>query len=162
MTANPPERQEKLVEQVAALAMRSSLTVGVAESLTGGQLSAALASGDDAATWFRGSVVAYAPVVKFHVLGVQEGPVNSARCANQMVNGALDVLECDVAVAVTGVGGPGPDEGVPPGTVFIACGRRDASTAVSEHHMDGSPLEVLQRTVELALASVAEALLSAR
>lgn len=151
-------RRDELVAQIAALAEESGRTVGVAESLTGGQLSAALAGGENAAQWYRGSVVAYAPEVKFDVLQVDPGPVNTARCAREMALGAERVLGCDVAVSATGVGGPGPDEGVPAGTVFIACSRQGDEAGLGEHHLDGDPPAVLARTVELALESIRKAL----
>lgn len=155
----PINRLDELVTQISALASHSALTVGVAESLTGGQISSALANGKDAAQWFRGSLVAYAPEVKFDVLGVEPGPVNTKECAAQMASGASKLLNCDVAVSATGVGGPGADEGVPPGTVFIACARSDHDVALGEHHIEGSPEQVVTKAVELALQSILTALL---
>lgn len=154
-------RVRDLTDEIARLARRSTLTVGVAESLTGGQISSALAAGPDAVVWFRGAVVAYAPGVKFGLLGVTPGPVNTARCALEMARGLPMRLGADVAVSATGVGGPGKDEGVPPGTVFIACADRDhQAVSVAEHHLDGTPAEVLARTVELALEALARTLLT--
>ncbi|MFL6155146.1 MAG: CinA family protein [Marmoricola sp.] len=160
--SKPEQRREALVDQIAALASHSALTVGVAESLTGGHISTALAGGNEAAEWFRGSVVAYAPEVKFNVLSVDPGPVNTKQCSAQMAAGAIKLFDCDVAVSATGVGGPGTDEGVPPGTVFIACARRDRDVDLGEHHLDGSPPEVIAQAVELALESVLKALLESR
>jgi nicotinamide-nucleotide amidase len=157
--SNPSERQRVLVDQIAALADHDSLTVAVAESLTGGQISSALAQGDNAAQWFRGSVVAYAPEVKFSVLGVDPGPVNTASCASQMADGVAQLLDSDVAVSATGVGGPGPDENVPAGTVFIACSRRGSEVVLGRHHLPGDPEAVVAQAVELALESVLKALL---
>jgi nicotinamide-nucleotide amidase len=152
-------RLEELVDQIATIAQRKNLSVGVAESLTGGQISTALAAGTDAAQWYRGSVVAYASEVKFDLLGVPPGPVNTAACASRMAAGTHSVLGCDVAVSATGVGGPGPDEDVPPGTVFIACSRQGCRTGVGEHHLEGAPGAVIGQAVELALDSVLQALL---
>lgn len=160
--SNPSERRQELVEQIAAVAGHDSLTVAVAESLTGGQISSALAQGDNAAQWFRGSVVAYAPEVKFDVLGVDPGPVNTVSCASQMAEGAGKLLDSDVAVSATGVGGPGSDEGVPAGTVFIACSRRGSEIALGRHHLSGPPEAVVAQAVELALESVLKALLETR
>jgi nicotinamide-nucleotide amidase len=117
--ASRAERAET-VAIIAAKATAAGLAVGTAESLTVGALAQALGAGDGAAEWFRGGVVAYASEVKFDVLGVQQGPVITALCAEQMAWGARRVLGADVAVAVTGVGGPDPEEGCPPGTVYVA------------------------------------------
>lgn len=146
-----------LVERVAELVVRAGIRVGVAESLTGGMLSSQLARGSDTADWFRGAVTAYAPEVKFDVLGVDPGPVNSARCARQMAQGAVRLLGAEVAVAATGVGGPGPDEGVPAGTVFLACADWTGTVMSNEHSFDGPPGAV----VEAATAACLELLLAA-
>ncbi|MET3961013.1 nicotinamide-nucleotide amidase [Marmoricola sp. OAE513] len=145
------DREGRQAGEVAELALSRELTLGVAESLTGGRLAAALASAEDAATWFRGGVVAYVPAVKFEVLGVEPGPVNTASCAQQMARGCLDVLGCDLSLAVTGVGGPGPDEGVPAGTVFLAVAGRDAGVEVVERHFEGEPADVVEQTVSAGL-----------
>ena len=66
-----------------------------------------------------GSVVSYASEVKFDVLGVPRGPVVSDDAAIAMAEGACRVLGADVAISVTGVAGPEPQEGVPVGTVYL-------------------------------------------
>ncbi|MBO9524210.1 MAG: CinA family protein [Nocardioidaceae bacterium] len=148
----------ELVAYVARLARDSGLSIGVAESLTAGRIAAALGAGPDAADWFRGSIVAYAPEVKYDVLGVDPGPVNTARCAGQLATGAVRVLGADLAVAATGVGGPGPDEGVPPGTVFLACANEAGAIEVQELHLPGPPGAVVGATVQAALRLLAQAL----
>ena len=65
-------------------------------------------------------VVAYDEQVKFDVLGVEPGPLVSTRCAEQMAAGAARLLQADAVIALTGVGGPEPDEGKPPGTAVMA------------------------------------------
>ena len=60
----------------------------------------------------------------------------------------------DVVAAVTGAGGPGPEEGKEAGTVFLAHGRPDA-LQVEELHLDGEPEEVVRATVDAALAAFA-------
>jgi nicotinamide-nucleotide amidase len=152
------QHQNEIVDQISRIARARALSVGIAESLTGGAVSTALARGDHAADWYRGSLVAYAPEVKFDVLGVDPGPVACARCATQMADGALALLACDIAVSTTGVGGPEPDDGVPAGTVFIGCARRGHQPALSEHHLVGDPQAVVDQTVERALESVLRAL----
>lgn len=137
-------------EHIARTASARGLTIAVAESLTGGALAQALAKAPDASTWFAGGIVAYTVATKSRVLGVPEGPVVTAPTARRMAEGVLDLTGADVALAVTGVGGPGEEEGRPPGTVFLAIVTAD-STRVSEFAFDGEPAAVVEQTVEAAL-----------
>lgn len=148
-------RAEVLAQRVGALAQESGLSVGVAESLTGGAISSALAAAEESSAWFDGGIVAYQSRVKFDLLGVAPGPVVTLECASQMAVGARDLLGSDVAVAATGAGGPGSVEGQPPGTVFIAVADHN-DTAVHEFRFNGSPSEVVGATVESALRLLAD------
>jgi nicotinamide-nucleotide amidase len=153
------EGTRSLVERLAAIAGSGELSVAVAESLTGGQLSAALSAGPEASRWFRGGVVAYHPDVKFCLLEVPPGPVVTRSCAEQMARAAAQLTGARVAVALTGVGGPDPEEGQPPGTVWLAvC--VDGGARAEQHHFDGEPAEVLDaavtRSVEVLVDICAE------
>lgn len=140
----------EIAERIAQIAQARGLTIGAAESLTGGALSSALAAAPGAGDWFHGSVVAYSPRVKQDVLGVAPGPVVTERCAGEMATGAARVLEVDAAVSTTGVGGPGEEEGEPPGTVFIAVVVH--GTASCERvDLDGSPAEIVEMATQEAL-----------
>jgi nicotinamide-nucleotide amidase len=142
-------------EDLAKSISEANLHIAVAESLTGGQLSSALAAAPDASEWFRGGVVAYAPEVKFDVLDVLPGPVVSERCAREMALGVCTLLRAEVGVAVTGVGGPGPEEGVPAGTVFAAV-HTENRVVTREWHFEGSPDDVVNATIESTLELVVE------
>lgn len=150
------DARSELVERVAGAAQDGGFTVAVAESLTGGQLAASLSAGPDASTWFRGGVVAYRPEVKFSVLGVEPGPVVTRACAEQMAAGVAKLTEATVAVAVTGVGGPDPEESQPPGTVWLAVWV-DGDCRAQQLALDGSPAEVLDATVQRSLAILGDA-----
>ena len=143
------------VEEIASLAKKHSLDVAAAESLTSGSLATRLGAGTDASAWFRGAIVAYAEDAKFSLLGVDPGPVVTANCATQMAQGVSRLFESQVAVAVTGVGGPEPVEGRPPGTVFVAVTVRDKVTC-RELHLVGGPEEVLESSTSSALALLLE------
>lgn len=132
------------------MAMAKGLTIGAAESLTSGAIASALGEAEEASVWFRGAVVAYSPEVKFDVLGVARGPVVNAECAAQMARGARELLGADWSVAVTGAGGPGTEEGQPPGTVFIAVAGPDV-VHVTHRLLHGDPADVVAETVERAL-----------
>lgn len=107
---------EQAVAQVLAA---RALTLGVAESVTGGLIASRLVDVPGASAWFRGGVVAYDAGVKRSVLGVPEGPVVSVDAAVALAEGARRVLGASVGLGVTGVAGPDPQEGVDPGVVFV-------------------------------------------
>lgn len=157
------ERSQEIAELAAAighLATASGESVAVAESLTCGRIAQALGAVPDASTWFRGGVIAYQIEAKHRLLGVPWGPVVSAACAEQMARGALEAVGARISVAVTGVGGPGPAEGHPAGTVFI--GVSSASVTRSSHHdFTGAPAEVLELTTLHALKDLKTLLLDA-
>ncbi|GEL25845.1 competence damage-inducible protein A [Pseudonocardia sulfidoxydans NBRC 16205] len=141
----------------ASSRVRGRRTVAVAESLTGGLVSSALAKAPAASEWFRGGLVAYSGEVKHDVLGVPPGPVVSADAAEAMADGVRKLLSADVAVAVTGVGGPGEQDGCPAGTVFVAVVTAD--TCRTEHHrLDGDPGKICAEAVTATLALLLAAL----
>lgn len=145
------------IERIAELAGERGIRVVTSESLTSGTVATRLGAGPNAAAWFGGGIVAYQEPVKFDVLGVDEGPVVTARCAEQMATGALRLLHADVAVSCTGVGGPDESEGKPPGTVFIAVATKD-DVSVRELALEGSPEVVLDETASRCIALVEEVL----
>ncbi|WP_127794947.1 CinA family protein [Agromyces sp. LHK192] len=142
-----------LATACAEAALAAGVHAGAAESLTSGQIAAALGKAPDASEWFAGSIVAYESTVKFGLLGVDPGPVVTARAAEQMARGALDSLGADVVVAVTGAGGPGPEEGEPAGTVFVACGGAGGIRS-ERHRFHGEPADVVRQTVAAALRAL--------
>lgn len=136
-------------------AQREGWTVAVAESLTGGGLSTALAKSNDAGEWFAGGVVAYRTPTKQRVLGVPEGPVVSATAARAMATGVRDLMGADLAAAVTGVGGPDPQDGQPPGRVFLCIASPTGIREVDDS-FPGDPDEVVAQTIRRALQLLAE------
>jgi nicotinamide-nucleotide amidase len=111
---------ESMEQVVLRLCEQRGLTIGTAESLTGGLIVERLTRVAGASRVVRGGIVSYASDVKFDVLGVPEGPVVTEGAAVAMAEGACRSLGCDVSVAVTGVAGPDSVEGLRPGTVFLA------------------------------------------
>ena len=159
MGNHTPDTQSdaELADRVADLARSQGLKVAVAESLTAGRISSALGSGAGASEWYCGAVVAYDEEVKFGVLGVERGPVVNASCARQMATGVGSLLEADVALGITGVGGPDPEEGCPPGTVHLALavGGHTRSLHVQ---LPGDPTEVVDAATRLALVELCQTL----
>ena len=123
---------DTMESSVGHLLRAADLTLGVAESLTGGLVGSRLTNVIGASEWFRGGVVSYASEVKFDVLGVPEGPVVSEAAAMAMAAGARRVLGADVGLSFTGVAGPAEQDGQPPGTVFVglAMPGRDAEATL--------------------------------
>jgi nicotinamide-nucleotide amidase len=150
---------DEAIEHAVARALAvEGLTLGLAESLTGGLASSRLVNVPGASQWFRGSVVSYASEVKFDVLGVPKGPVVSEEAAIAMAEGARRVLGADVGLSITGVAGPDPQDDQPPGTVFVGVARPDRKTEVVAFTVPGdrdrvrqyatiAALDLLRRTV---------------
>ncbi len=156
MSPGRTDRDEVLVQRIAAAARAAGVRVAVAESLTGGLLASRVTAGDNASDWFRGGVVvADAPAVTFELLGVDPGPVNTVAFACQMGRGAVRALDAEIAVAATGVGGPGPDDSVPAGTVFIACADWAGQVVSREEYFAGPPSEVVAATISACLELLA-------
>ncbi len=157
---------ENMERAVAALLLRRGLSLGVAESLTGGLIASRLVDVPGASAWFRGGVVAYATEVKHAVLGIAEGPVVSEPTARQMAEAACRVLGADVGLSTTGVAGPGEQDGERPGTVFVGLAVPGAPTEVRALHLPGdrpqvrgyaviSALDLLRRTLTAGIAEPA-------
>ena len=70
--------------------------------------------------WFKGGIVAYDREVKFHLLGVERGPVVTSAAAAQMAQGIRDMIGSDLGIATTGEAGPHAEEDMPVGTLFVA------------------------------------------
>lgn len=141
---------ETMEAVVASLLGRHGLSLGLAESLTGGLVASRLVSVAGASAWFRGSVVAYDSGAKHDVLGVTVGPVVSEAAGRAMAEGVARVLGADVGLALTGVAGPDPQEGVEPGTVFVGL-TIDASTEMTRLRLPGDRERVRQYAAMEAL-----------
>ncbi|MEQ1873360.1 MAG: competence/damage-inducible protein A [Ilumatobacteraceae bacterium] len=111
---------DETMESVVLQILRErGLSLGLAESVTGGLVAGRLTGVPGASEVFRGSIVSYASEVKFDLLGVPAGPVVSEEAAAAMARGAQRVLQCDVALALTGVAGPDEQDGMPVGTLCV-------------------------------------------
>jgi nicotinamide-nucleotide amidase len=129
------EDERTIAEIVLDLCRERGLTLATAESCTGGLVAARLTAVPGSSDVFRGAVVSYANGVKEDALGVsaaileQHGAV-SAEAAEAMAHGARERLGADVAVAVTGVAGPGGGtEDKPVGLVFVHASGPDGDEA---------------------------------
>ena len=115
-----------LEEVVFSLLKEKNMTIGVAESCTGGLMAKRLTALSGVSAVFNGGIVSYTNEVKHNVLGVpadilEEHGAVSAPVAAAMAEGARRVLGCDIALSSTGVAGPNRDDrGNEVGTMFVA------------------------------------------
>jgi nicotinamide-nucleotide amidase len=127
------------VAELKSICVQRHWTVGTAESCTGGLLAAAIAQEPGVSAFFHGSIVSYARRVKVRILGVPEALIDltgevSEEVAKAMAQGARDALDCDWAVAVTGIAGPtGGSAEKPVGTVCFAVAGPTFESSVRKH-----------------------------
>ena len=150
----------ELAKEVVATATVKGLTVGTAESCTGGLIGGALTAVPGSSAAYAGGVVSYSNAVKTELLGVSEhlffgyGAV-SEEVARAMAEGALERLGVDVAVSVTGIAGPGGgSKAKPVGTVWIAVAVADETLVWRMGYGDVGREEVRRLTVREALERV--------
>lgn len=119
----------ELAQDIVRVARARGVTIAIAESLTGGDLSSALVGVPGASVVLRGAIVAYATDLKASLLGVNptllavEGAVDPD-VAREMAAGvrracALDGRPAAIGIATTGVAGPEPQDGRPVGLVYV-------------------------------------------
>ena len=129
------EGETSLQETIGKTLKAKGMTVGVAESCTGGFLASLFTSLPGASEYFYGGVVSYDNSVKMNILGVSKEVLDtcgavSQECAEQMAAGAQKVLGTDYAIATTGIAGPsGGTAEKPVGTIWIAVATPEGITS---------------------------------
>ena len=112
-------------QNLISLASQKNVTIATAESCTGGLIGAAITSIPGSSTPFKGGIIAYDNKIKNKLLDVPAGMIEkygavSRDVARAMAKGAVETLNVDLAVSVTGVAGPGGGtEEKPVGTVWM-------------------------------------------
>lgn len=154
-----------LVLDIGRLCRVSGFKVSAAESCTGGGVCAALTEVSGSSQWFDGGVVAYADSIKQKLLSVSVDDLNmhgavSGPVVEAMVVGVKALMDADVAVAISGVAGPGGgSKDKPVGTVWLAWA--DKYGVVSQCHLlEGDRELVRNQAVLLALSGLREKLLN--
>jgi PncC family amidohydrolase len=148
--------------EIVELLTARGQTVALAESLTGGLVTAALTSVPGASVVVRGGIVAYATELKALLLGVpsdllaRHGPVDPGVAA-AMAAGVRARLGATYGLSTTGVAGPGPADGKRQGTVFIAV-HGPSGPAGSGLELAGDRQQVRIETVRRALSLLVSAL----
>jgi nicotinamide-nucleotide amidase len=149
-----------LAAQVGAELKRRGLMLATAESCTGGWIAEAVTMVPGSSEWFERGFVTYTYVSKREMLGVLEMTLErhgavSEEVVLEMVRGVLARSHAQVAVAVSGVAGPGggtPEK--PVGTVCLAWGTAGAPPRAETLHFAGDREAVRRRSVEHALKGV--------
>lgn len=139
---------------------RRGLTIATAESCTGGWVAKVLTDRAGSSAYVESGLVSYSNRAKQHLLGVKEslllehGAV-SEPVVRAMVSGALAATGVNVAVAISGVAGPGGGSAEKPvGTVWFAWGTCGADTVATVQHFEGDREAVRRQSVLYALQGV--------
>jgi PncC family amidohydrolase len=145
-----------LEEKLNPILSQKRLTVALAESCTGGLISSRITDVAGSSDYFMAGFVTYSNKAKEDVLQVPAGVLEekgavSAETAAKMAEGARAVAQVDIALAVTGIAGPGGGSAEKPvGTVYLALAA-DKKTIVRKRHFTGSRLEIKRQTADEAL-----------
>lgn len=148
---------QTLIHEIAEWLQARRLTLVTAESCTGGWIAKLATDVAGSSSWFDCGMVAYSYEAKQALLAVrpqtleQQGAV-SRECVTEMVSGALIHSGANIAVAVTGIAGPGGgSDDKPVGTVWIGWKRRGGYARAEVFHFDGDREAVRRQTVAMAL-----------
>lgn len=132
MKIDSMEFESKIISrQIGDLLYASGLTVGTAESCTGGRIGESIIAIPGASNYFKGGIISYTNEVKEKLLGVDHEVLETqtAVCeevAREMVLGAIKALDVDYALSATGIAGPGGGtKEIPVGTIWLGYGSKD-------------------------------------
>ncbi|KXS32444.1 MAG: CinA domain protein [Candidatus Gallionella acididurans] len=153
-----------LAAQVGELLKSHGLMLATAESCTGGGVAQAITGVAGSSAWFERGFITYSNLAKQQMLGVRENTLRqygavSEMTVREMVAGALQHSAAQVALAVSGIAGPGggtPDK--PVGTVWFAWGIRQGEIFAQCCQLDGDRAEVRIQAVQIALRGVVDLL----
>jgi len=157
-------KEHILAKKVYEKLKEKGKTLATAESCTGGLIGASLTSVPGVSECYGFGVVTYANEAKEKLLGVKHETLEtvgavSPDTARQMAQGALSLSDADIAVAVTGIAGPGggsPEK--PVGLVYIGIAQKNAEAKAVKNIFNGNRDEVRSATVCKALELVLEEL----
>lgn len=141
--------------ELVNLLLKKNISVGTAESCTGGLVASKITSAPGASAVFKFGAVTYSNEAKHKILGVSteildEHGAISFETAREMALGIRKVLGADIGISVTGNAGPGASEQKTVGLVFIGVSSENYS-AVLENHFEGNRASVRAQATEKAL-----------
>ena len=154
----------ELSEQLARLLLQKQQLLAVAESCTGGWLAKCLTDLPGSSQWFERGFVTYSNAAKQEMLGVRSatllrsGAVSHA-VVQEMAKGVLSHSRADIAVAISGIAGPGGAvPGKPVGTVCFAWATKDHFQRQDTRHFEGDREAVRRQAVASALQGLLDVL----
>ncbi len=158
------DKLTELSEQLAKLLLQQQKQLAVAESCTGGWLAKCLTDIVGSSQWFERGFVTYSNAAKQEMLGVRpktllrDGAVSEA-VVHEMAIGALAHSQADIAVAISGIAGPGGAvPGKPVGTVCFSWAVKDVSHHQDTRHFEGDREAVRRQSVACALQGLLDVL----
>jgi nicotinamide-nucleotide amidase len=152
-------QDEEIQYTLYRLCCDKGITIGTAESCTGGGIASRITEVPGSSGYFEGSIVSYSNKVKQSRLGVKAETLRthgavSEQTVIEMVKGAIPALGVDIALAVSGIAGPGGAmPGKPVGTVWIAAGNA-ANVRTRKIHLSKNRILNIEATEKLALNEV--------
>jgi nicotinamide-nucleotide amidase len=144
-------------EQVAGFLVSSGRTVAVAESCTGGLMSARLTELGGSSAYFLGGAVVYSNEAKVALAGVDPELIErfgavSEEVAEALASGAAARFEADVGIGITGIAGPGGGtEEKPVGTVCFSVFSRDGARLTRRLRLPGNRSDIRERSTTVAM-----------
>ena len=150
-------RFEPLVRALAQVLRGAGWRLATAESCTGGLIAAACTAVAGSSDWFERGFVTYSNDAKTEAIGVGAALIAAHGAVSEpvalaMAQGALAHSHADLAVAVTGIAGPGgATAGKPVGTVWLALARRGGTAQAELLQLQGDRAAIREQTVEHAL-----------
>jgi nicotinamide-nucleotide amidase len=157
-----PDEMRALSTQVLERCRVAGLTIATAESCTGGLVAACLTEIAGSSDVVERGFVTYADAAKVELLGVARATLErhgavSVETAGEMLAGAMARSPADLAVAITGIAGPGGGSAEKPvGLVFIGVQRRGRSPRIERHVFAGDRAAVRKASLERALRLLSE------
>ena len=157
--------KEKLEEVIGRMLIEKGKTIATAESCTGGFLAHKITSVPGSSQYFEGSIISYSNEMKMNQLNVKSSTLKkhgavSEKTVKEMVQGTLELLKTDIAIAISGIAGPdGGTPEKPVGTIWIAIGDKN-NTKTYQLNLWKDRMKNIEYTSTVALNVIRKFLLS--
>ncbi len=159
--------EDTLESVIQKMLIETKRTISVAESCTGGMISAKLTNTPGSSMCFKQSVITYSNEAKIKMLGVKKETIEkfgavSEQTANEMLNGLLNLSGSDYAISVTGIAGPsGATKDKPVGLVYIGISYK-GKNIVEKFMFNGTRQDIRERATNIALDNIRRLILKNR
>ncbi|SMN00899.1 C-terminal domain of CinA type S [uncultured Candidatus Thioglobus sp.] len=148
---------------LSEILIKKSLTIAVAESCSGGNLSALLTSESGASAYFDRGYITYSNQAKMDMLNVSENTLNtygavSTETALEMAQGIIKNASTDIAVSITGIAGPNSDDTNKPIGMVCFAFYINGNYSTTTQQFDGNRHSVITQSVEFAVNALIKSL----